>query len=326
MITNSLTLNKSPVAEKKRGKVGSFFRNISPFNTQTDMPKPLFIIKKLLGYLIANMGSMIIGTALIVLVHYPLGVDPLKGECFDGYIGQLFTMLNYCLPCLFILLYWHLFEKKKLSEMYVRKGICCYLLGGILGALLIFLCVGAITLTGAVKINGLAAHPDYLAIALSGGMYIFQSAMEELLCRGVAFSTVKDKLGIPAAFAVSTAFFTVPHLSSMQGAGAASAIGVLNNVLISAIFLLIMLLTDSIWAACGTHFVWNFFLNNIFGLTVSGTGSDSPALLSSVSVGKSLLNGSIFGIEASILTTVFYFVCAAALFVLYRRKSANERG
>lgn len=326
MMTNTIALNENPADKKNKGKVRGFIKNVSPFNTRTDMPKPLFAVKKLLGYLIAMMGSMIIGTALIVLAHYPLGIDPLKGECFEGYPGQFFTMLNYCLPCLLILLYWRLFEKKKLSEMYVKKGIGCYLLGGLVGAALIFLCVGAVTLTGAVKINGLAAHQDYIAIALSGGMYVFQSAMEELLCRGVAFSSLKDKLGIPMAFAVSTAFFLVPHLSSMQGAGAASAVGVLNSVLISAVFLLIMLATDSIWAACGAHFVWNFFLNNFFGLTVSGTGSDSPALLSSVSVGNNILNGSVFGIEASILTTVFYAVCAAALFVIYRRKAANERG
>ncbi len=307
------------------GKVRGFFKNVSPFNTRTDMPKPLFVIKKLLGYLIANMGSMIIGTALIVLVHYPLGVDPLKGECFEGYLGQLFTMLNYCLPCLLILLYWRVFEKKKLSEMYVKKGFGRYLAGCIVGVALIFTCVGAVTLTGAVNINGLAAHPDYLAIALSGGMYLFQSAMEELLCRGVAFSSLKDKLGVPAAFGVSTAFFLVPHLSSMQGAGAASAVAVVNSVLISAIFLLIMLVTDSIWAACGAHFIWNFFLNNFFGLTVSGAISDSPAILSCKTVGRNILNGSSFGIEASILTTVFYLACAAILFTIYRRKTAKER-
>ena len=309
-----------------KAKVKNFFGSISPFNNRTDMPKVLFIIKKLLGYLIANMGGIIIGTAVIVLIHYPLGVNPLKGEAFDGYAGLVFTMLNYLLPVLLIIPYWHLFEKKKLSEMYVRKGLGCYLMGCLIGAALILISAGLIILTGAVKVNGSAAHPDYLAIALNGGIFIFQSAHEELLCRGVAFSSLKDKMGIPMAFAVSTAFFLVPHLSSMQGAGAASAVGVLNSVLISAVFLLIMLATDSIWAACGAHFVWNFFLNNFFGLTVSGTGSDSPALLSSVSVGNNILNGSVFGIEASILTTVFYAVCAAALFVIYRRKAANERG
>ncbi len=310
-----------------KAKVKNFFGSISPFNNRTDMPKVLFIIKKLLGYLIANMGGMIIGTAVIVLIHYPLGVDPLKGEAFDGYAGLVFTMLNYLLPVLLIIPYWHLFEKKKLSEMYVRKGLGCYLMGCLIGAALILISAGLIILTGAVKVNGSAAHPDYLAIALNGGIFIFQSAHEELLCRGVAFSSLKDKMGIPAAYAVSTAFFAVPHLSSMQGAGTAiEAVGILNMLLVSAVFLLVILVTDSIWAACGAHFVWNFFLNNILGLTVSGTGLDSPALLSSESVGRSVLNGSIFGIEASILTSVVYAVCAAVLFVIYRKKTANERG
>lgn len=322
MKSNCIAVQKSTGA----GKVGQFFKNVSPFNTRDEMPKIQFIIKKLLGYLLANLGSMVLGTAVIVLMHYPLGLDPLKGEAFGGYAGQLFTALNYLLPCLLVLLYWRLFEKKKLSEMFVKKGVGCYLIGLLIGAVLAAACIASVVLTGTVRVNGLTAHPDILSILLSGLMFIFQSAHEELLCRGVAFSSLKNKLGTPAAFAVSTAFFMVPHISSMQSSGTAvEAVGMLNNLLISAIFLLVMLLTDSILASCGLHFIWNFALANIFGLTVSGVESlEYTSVINAESVGRNVVNGSSFGIEGSIVTTFFYAVCAAVLFVILRRRSSAE--
>ncbi len=306
--------------------IGRFVKNVSPFNNREDMPKALFIIKKLLAYLLCSFGGMIAGTAVVVLIHFPLGLNPLNGEAFEGYAGQLFTMLNYLLPTLCVVPYWLFVEKKKMRDMYVRKGAGCYLIGCAAAAGMLAACVGAVLLTGSVRINGAAENPDILAIALNGGIYLFQSAREEILCRGLMFCMLKDKLGAPAAFAASTAVFAVPHLSSMEGAGAAvTAVGILNMVLISAIFTLIVLVIDSLWAACGVHFVWNFCLDNILGLTVSGTDSGSNALISAESVGSSILNGGIFGIEASVITTAVYAVCAAGLLVMLRKRNENKK-
>ncbi|MBO4867819.1 MAG: CPBP family intramembrane metalloprotease [Ruminococcus sp.] len=320
MKTNRIAIVKI----KDQSKAGSFFKSISPFNNRKDIPTRLFIIKNLLAYLLCNIGGMVIGTAIVVLIHYPLGKDPLKGEAFDGYLGLLFTMLNYFLPSLFVMFYWRVIGKKKLSEMYVKRGVY-YFIGCFVGGLLVTLCAGLILLTGAVKVSGLTSHPDYLAIALNGGVWAFQSFHEEILCRGLAFSCLKGKLGVPAAFALSTAAFTIPHLSSMKGAGAVvTAAGIVNLMLISAIFTLIMLLTDSLWAACGAHFLWNFFLGNIFGLTVSGAVSESPALISAESVGRNVLNGGIFGIEASIITTMVLAAGTAVLFFAWRKKNMEK--
>lgn len=315
-----------------RNSIKKFFGNISPFNNKTDMSKPRFIVKKLLAYLLCNMGGMIAGTAVVVLIHFPLGLNPLRGEAFEGRPALLFTMLNYLLPTVCVLLYWRFVEKKTLSEMYLKHGARGYLAGCLTGAGLLAACVGFILLTGSIRINGLTADPDLLTIALNGGVFVFQSAREEILCRGLAFCFLKDKLGNRAAFVFGTAAFMIPHLSALEGAGTAvTAVCILNMVLISAVFTLIMLVTDSLWAACGAHFLWNFFLNNIFGLTLSGTETDMNSIIRAESVGSSVLNGGSFGIEASIVTAAVYAVCAGLLYVICRKKTAvrttaNEGG
>ena len=75
----------------------------------------------------------------------------------------------------------------------------------------------------------------------------------------------------------------------------------------------------------------NFFLNNIFGLTLSGTETDMNSIIRAESVGSSILNGGSFGIEASIVTAAVYAVCAGLLYFICRKKTAvrttaNEGG
>ena len=97
-------------------------------------------------------------------------------------------------------------------------------------------------------------------------------------------------------------------------------VGVINLYLISILFSVLTLKRGNIWMACGLHFAWNYVLNNVMGLTMSGRESLSDGPLAFGVNGGNLLNGGAYGIEASILTTVVLTLALAGLFGAKRKK------
>lgn len=117
--------------------------------------------------------------------------------------------------------------------------------------------------------------------------------------------SLKEKIPIPTAVAVSSSAFVFPHLLSLLEADFLYAVvGIINLYLISIIFLMLVLWRSGIWIACGLHSAWNFILYVIMGLSLSGSESVSKGVILFSVKDVSLLNGAEYGIEASILTTV----------------------
>lgn len=61
---------------------------------------------------------------------------------------------------------------------------------------------------------------------------------------------------------------------------------------------------NSIWAACRLHSIWNFILYNILGLNLSGNDTMTSEVFDIRSTGSNILNGGMYGIEASEVTAV----------------------
>ena len=223
-----------------------------------------------------------------------------------------------------ILLYWKLFQKKTLAQLGFTKKFGYYFLGAAIGTVLIAVSIASVMLTGTITYNGIFGSIDFRWIALMFGGFVFQSALEEVLCRGIALSLLKDRVPVPVAIAVSTALFVIPHIGNMADASADIVVfAVAGLILISVIFSLLTLRTKSLWAACGLHTFWNFILSNILGLNLSGN-EGSAAVFDMRSVGSSVLNGGIYGIEASAVTAVILALAAVVFFIAYRSAKTNK--
>lgn len=124
-----------------------------------------------------------------------------------------------------------------------------------------------------------------------------------------------------AAMAVSTILFILPHcLSLFAGKIIYGIIGVVNLILISAVFSLLTIRFKSIWAACGLHSFWNTILYSVLGLNLSGNGENVAAIFNMQSVGDNIWNGSIYGIEASIATGIVLIFAVALIYAITRIK------
>ena len=297
------------------------WKNISPFNNKAEMPAALFIIKKFLAFWLCYIAGLFLAEGIAILLHFACGKNMLVGDVFDAQTITLIKYYGYFIMAGVTLVYWRWIEKKPLSEMGLTRNFGTYFIGVIASMILLALCVAAIILTGSMKYQGLFEHIDISMIALLIGGFIIQGANEEILCRGMVLHTLKEKTSVWIAVAVSTALFIMPHLSSLfDGGFVYGVIGIANLVLISIIFSLLTLRFKSIWAACGLHSFWNAILYCILGLNLSGNGETVTAVFHVQSVGKNILNGGEYGIEASLITTVVLALTAAVFWNHYRKK------
>lgn len=303
-----------------------FLKNILPFNNRTEMPKALFVVKKILAFWLCYIAGLFLAEGVVILLHFALGKNMLVGDVFDGQTITLITYYGYIIMSGVALLYWKLIEKKPLSEMGLTKRFGNYFIGIIVGVLLLAVSVFAIVLTGNIEYHGIFENADILMIILLFGGFIIQGATEEILCRGIVLHTLKEKTPTWIAIAVSTVLFIIPHWSSLfEGGTIYGVIGVTNLVLISIIFSLLTIRFKSIWAACGLHSFWNAILYCILGLNLSGKDETVTAIFNMQSVGNNIWNGGAYGIEASIVTTVVLTIAAALIWYMNRKK-IDKRG
>ena len=239
---------------------------------------------------------------------------------FDVNTITLITYLGYSVMIAVILLFWRLFQKKTPAEIGFTRRFSSYFTGVGIGAVLLAACVIPIIMTGTLQFNGVFANIDTKMVFLVIPCFIFQGAMEEVLCRGVVQQLLVKKTSVPVAFAVSAALFTIPHLGNMTGADPVIAvIAIINLVLISLIFSFLTLRFKSIWAACGLHAVWNYILYVVLGLNLSGNDEIVTAVFDVRSVGSNVLNGAVYGIEASVITTLVLSAAVVICFVFCRK-------
>lgn len=298
-----------------------FLRNVSPFNNCADIPVPLFIIKKILAFWFCYIAGLFLAEGLVILLHFALGKNMLIGDVFDMETITLITYYGYIVIIGVALLYWKIIEKKPLSAMGLSKNIGTYFIGIAVGIFLLVLSIFTIMITGHIKYQGIFENADALMIILLTGGFMIQGAAEEILCRGIVFHTLKEKTSLMTAIIVSTILFILPHWSSLfEGETIYGIIGVINLILISVIFSFLTICYKNIWAACGLHSFWNAILYGILGLNLSGKEENVTAIFNMQSVGESIWNGSIYGIEASAGTTIVLAFAVALIFVIIRKR------
>ena len=302
-------------------KVKEFIKNISPFNNRTEMPVILYIIKVIIIFWVFKFGSELVGEVLAIAVHFACGKNPLEGELFDGNTIVLITYLGYSVVIAVIMILWKLFQKKTIAELGFTKKFGSYFIGAVAGTILLAVSIIVAVLAGAFKFNGVFANIDVKMVSMMALCFVFQGAMEEVLCRGVVQQLLIKKTSVPVTLGVTAALFTIPHLGNMAGGSPAIiVVAIINLVLISLIFSLLTIRFKSIWAACGLHSVWNYILYSILGLNLSGKDEKVTAVFDMCSSGSNILNGADYGIEASIITTVVLAVAAGILIVISKDK------
>ncbi len=302
-------------------KTKTIIRNINPFNNAQEMPKALFAVKKMLAFIFIYMVSAIVGEGFVIGTLTAMGYDPLHGVMPTGYLSGLLPYYGFAIFFIVALLYCKFVEKRNLKSFGFNKKGFDYIIGAVIAVLLLAVIVGASYLTSALSFNFITTSVDPLYLTALFVAFFIQSFAEEVLCRGFLLKSLEKKAGLPLAIFVSSTAFALPHLPSMLEADFAFAvIGILNLYLVSVVFSLLYMLRANIYVVAGLHCVWNFVLNGVMGLSVSGSNSNENALMNFTVNSESILNGGVYGLEASVITTVVLGVVAFILVKMYRKR------
>lgn len=187
-------------------------------------------------------------------------------------------------------------------------------IGMLVGFGLYTACVLILMAMGIYRIEGINPVSFLLpavAMAVTSGVF------EELLFRGVLFTSIERMFGSWAALVVSSLVFGLMHLMNPQGSlEGALFIAVEAGILLAGAYML----TGRLWMSMGFHFAWNYTQEGIYSGIVSGNDAAQGLLKSSIH-GPDLLTGGSFGLESSVLALA---LCTAT--GLYLVVKAVKRG
>jgi len=186
--------------------------------------------------------------------------------------------------------------------------------GFVLGAGLILVGLGVLTVAGAVNITG---HSFSGKCVLSSFVLFFCVAIAEESCfRGYVTRNIADAMGNIWGLFVSGILFSIPHLLN-PNTSVMSFLGILAaGVFLGAAYVF----TRNLWLATGIHFGWNF-MQSMVGFNVSGM--DMPGVLTMEFSGTDFWSGGKFGFEASGVCLILLLLSTALLVMHYRTRNGQ---
>ncbi len=219
---------------------------------------------------------------------------------------QLFATV---IPTVCTILFCRWIEKRNAASMGLRKSRILreYGIGTLVGILLISVTMLLCTLGGGLTWRTGQFSLGLWLLFLVG--FLIQGMSEEVLCRGYLMVSIARRNSMAWAVALNAVLFALLHILN-PGIG---ILPLINIALFGALESVYVLKRGDLWGACAIHSLWNFFQGNVFGVSVSGTGSGTTILQATAVKGKEWLNGGAFGVEGGLAVTL---VTAVTLLIL----------
>ncbi|MDE7285532.1 MAG: CPBP family intramembrane metalloprotease, partial [Lachnospiraceae bacterium] len=218
------------------------------------------------------------------------------------------------------LLFCKLIQKRNPVTLGFRKkgAFKEYLIGLATGFLVFSAAVLICVVTGAMKIEGISETFGIGMFVLFMLGFMIQGMAEEVLCRGYFLVSLGRRNSMWAAIMLNALAFAALHLLNDGISVLAFANLVLYGVFISIYFIK----RGNIWVAGGFHSVWNLAQGNIYGILVSGMGTDCTLLKSMSMENMKIINGGAFGLEGGLAVTIV--LLAGTIFLVFSEASSRQ--
>ena len=193
-----------------------------------------------------------------------------------------------------------------------------YLIGIPVGVLLIGLSVALCLATGSLTLKPQSFPIGKWLLFFLG--FTVQGMSEEVLCRGYFMLSVMRKNAIGWGILLNALCFSLLHFANPGF----TPLAFCNIFLFGILMSLYVMWRESLWGVCAMHSIWNFCQGNVFGISVSGTGSGSSPLSAAQANGKTIWHGGTFGIEGGLAVTIVLLIAILFVTLLYRKKECGE--
>ncbi len=244
----------------------------------------------------------------------------LLGEAASGEWGMVVILCSFSLPLIGAMMLNKFLNKRSVEALgfHKKKWFSNYLLGVVLGFVLILFTCGGSMILGTLEIQRNSEINWSIVIALMVG-FMIQGMTEEVICRGYVQNGLRIKWGLVGTMIIQGAFFTLLHAMNPG----ITLLPVINLFLYGVFIGMLFYYTDNLWLVGGLHSAWNFLLGPVIGIEVSGLAIKGTVFKSSLS-GPSWLTGGSFGIEGSVLTTIATMVGTIIVYYLIKKKQKVE--
>ena len=278
--------------------------------------------------LLKNKGVMNFTPIFLLIIAYSF----LQGILFEYVLKNIVgyniisVLCSYIFWAIILLFFVKYFEKTTLDYFGFSKennlvafkvglGLAILSLVGIVGILLMSNNI-SLTLSKDLKIG---------IIIILVILVLMQGFLEEIVFRGYLMTRLAAKKGKWLAILLSSIFYLVFRMSNPSS----SKLDLINIFLISIVMSLLYWYFDNILVIAIFHAFWNCISGVVFGFNLSGIKlSDSIFTVEAISDKQVLIGGS-YGIEGSIIATVFFAILGLLVYMglylkMFRRIAKNK--
>lgn len=278
--------------------------------------------------LLKSKGVMNFTPIFLLIIVYSFLQGILFEYVFKNIVGYniLSVLCSYIFPAVILLFSVKYFEKttfdyfgfSKENNLIAIKAGLGLVIFSIVGIVVILLISNNISLT-------LSKDLKIGIIIILIILVLIQGFLEEVVFRGYLMTRLAAKKGKWIAIILSSLFYIVFRMSNPT----TSKLDLINIFLISIVMSLLYWYFDNILVIAIFHAFWNCISGVIFGFNISGIRvSDSIFTVEAISDKQILIGGS-YGIEGSIIVTVFFAILGLLVYMglylkMFRRIARNK--
>ena len=278
--------------------------------------------------LLKNKGVMNFTLMFLLIIVYSFLQGILFEYVFKNIVGYniISVLCSYIFSAVILLFFVKYFEKttfeyfgfskeNNLEAIKVGTGLAIFSIVGVVAILLMSNNI-SLSLSKDLKIG---------IIIILAILVLMQGFLEEVVFRGYLMTRLAAKKGKWIAILLSSIFYLVFRMSNLT----TSKIDLLNIFLISVVMSLLYWYFDNVLVIAIFHAFWNCISGLVFGFNLSGIKlSDSIFTVAAISDKQILIGGS-YGIEGSIIATVFFAILGLLVYMglylkMFRRITKNK--
>ena len=278
--------------------------------------------------LLKNKGVMNFTLMFLLIIVYSFLQGILFEYVFKNIVGYniISVLCSYIFSAVILLFFVKYFEKttfeyfgfskeNNLEAIKVGAGLAIFSIVGVVAILLMSNNI-SLSLSKDLKIG---------IIIILTILVLMQGFLEEVVFRGYLMTRLAAKKGKWIAILLSSLFYLVFRMSNPT----TSKIDLLNIFLISVVMSLLYWYFDNVLVIAIFHAFWNCISGLVFGFNLSGIKlSDSIFTVAAISDKQILIGGS-YGIEGSIISTVFFAILGLLVYMalylkMFRRITKNK--
>ena len=278
--------------------------------------------------LLKNKGVMSFTPIFLLIIAYSFLQGVLFEYVFKNIVGYniISVLCSYIFSAVILLFFIKYFEKttidyfgfdKENNLVAIKAGLGLAIFS-VLGVVAILLMSNNVSLTLSKDLN-----IGMIIILII--LVLIQGFLEEIVFRGYLMTRVAAKKGKWLGIILSSIFYIVFRMSNPT----TSKLDLINIFLISIVMSLLYWYFDNILVIAIFHAFWNCISGVIFGFNISGIRvSDSIFTVEAISDKQILIGGS-YGIEGTIITTVFFAILGLLVYMglylkMFRRIAKNN--